>query len=64
MAVVSPWFCAVLAFLNAFNGQLPCQKNLSGDFGLNLGSRLVIMALIYWDTPVLQWNGQIVAIDP
>jgi len=28
---------------------------------LNLGSRQVIMALIYWDTPVLHWNLQFVA---
>ncbi len=32
-------------------------------FCLNLGSRQVIMALIYWDTPVLQWSAQIVAMD-
>jgi hypothetical protein len=28
-----------------------------------MGSRQVIMALMYWDTPVLQWNVQFVAIN-
>lgn len=65
MAVVSPWCYAVSAFFNASYGHLPFQKH-SGEFtprwvDLHVGSRLVIMALIYWDTPVLQWNAQIVA---
>lgn len=32
-------------------------------FLLNMGSRQVIMALMYWDTPVLQWSVQFVAIN-
>lgn len=72
MAVVSPWCIAVFAplcFLRTppLPGQ---QKNIllleskTGlRFCLNLGSRLVIMAHIYWDTPALQWKCTILNIN-
>lgn len=73
MAVVSPWHYPVFTQICVSYGHPPYQNSLkvcfyfgaknSHEFFLNMGSRQVIMALMYWDTPVLQWNVQFVAIN-
>ena len=62
MVVVSPWRRAVLC-LRHFLRTPPLPELSSGGqsltsrgFVLNLGSLQILMALIYWDTPVLQWE--------
>ncbi len=76
MAVVSPWCFPVLAPFGVFYGHSPSQKKetflCEEMFSLlkkpycqsrisMLGSRLVIMALMEWATPVLHWKAQSVA---
>ena len=70
MAVDSPWCYAVSTYLLCYLRTFSLPKDYkivifwSGKyfFALNQGSRQVIMALIYWDTPVLQQNEQFVAL--
>lgn len=68
MAVVSPWlkpFLHILCCLRTFSfpkENFSFWRDKFKKFVLNEGSRQVFMALIYWATPVLQENGQCVAL--